>query len=399
MHRRGVVRAPRGFSRPSLRDALAFRAVAARIFEEVVGEFPAVDPAERERIAAGPRGARVHAELEGALGVFRAVEQAPPPARLAEPRELRLTVWNLERGRHVAQSAAVIAATGANVTLLSELDVGMARTGNHHTAREIAGALGHGFVYGVEFLELGLGGPEERERHAGESNALGLHGGAITSALPIARPAVVRLDEGGEWFDGARGEPRVGGRMAVLGTVRAGGVDVTLAAVHLESHTDPAHRAEQVSALLEAVEAYAPGAPAVVAGDLNTMSMPTAHVFDPEHLKPALAEDPERLLRPVRHEPLFERARSAGFDWEVANVLGEGTVRRVEGGGSRRVPVRIDWILTRKVGVAAPAVFEAVDPATGEALSDHEPLAVTIRPWARVPSAPKRAPARPGSSD
>ncbi|NNL67445.1 MAG: hypothetical protein HKP30_14445, partial [Myxococcales bacterium] len=70
-------------------------------------------------------------------------------------------------------------------------------------------------------------------------------------------------------------------------------------------------------------------------------------------------------------------------------VLGEGTSRRIEpGGGSRRIPVHIDWVFTRRVRVSRPEILEAIDPATGQALSDHEPLAVTVRPFARKPTAP-----------
>jgi endonuclease/exonuclease/phosphatase family metal-dependent hydrolase len=354
--------------------------VPARLHEDCVSELPVVSPAVRRELARAAPGPGASARLEAELGVFHAVESAPPPARQAQPRALRVVAWNLERGRFLGPASGLLARSGADVTLLSEVDAGMARSGQHHVARELAATLGHGYAYGVEFLELGLGNAEERARCAGQENALGLHGGAITSRLPLARPALLRLDAGGDWLDASRGEARVGGRIAVLATVRAGGADVVLASVHLESHGDPGHRAEQMQALLAGIEAYAPGAPAVIGGDLNTLSMPTADLGDPEKLRAALAEDPERLLRPDRHEPLFARAREAGFAWKACNVLGEGTCRRREGEASRRIPPRLDWILVRQLPAAEPAVIDAVDLATGEALSDHEALAVTVRP-------------------
>jgi endonuclease/exonuclease/phosphatase family metal-dependent hydrolase len=357
--------------------------VSARTYEWVVEALPEVTPERRAEIAASASDAADHAQLEAELGVFDRVEVVPPPARASAPRELVVAAWNLERGRHLVQSAAVLSSAGPDVVLLSEMDHGMARTGQRHTTRELAAALGHGYAYAVEFVELGLGGPEERERHAGESDARGLHGGAITSRLPLRRPAVVRLDAGGAWLDGARGEPRVGGRIAVLACVRAGGGELALASVHLESHGDPDERAAQLGALVEAVDAYAPGAPALIGGDLNTTSL-AASDLAPERLKRALEEDPERLLRPARHEPLFERATRAGFEWRICNDLDEGTHRRVEGGRSRRVPLRLDWFLARGVGCAEARVIDAVDPATGEALSDHELLTVRVRP----PAAP-----------
>ena len=50
--------------------------------------------------------------------------------------------------------------------------------------------------------------------------------------------------------------------MAVLATVALDGVAVTVVSTHLENHTDPAHRADQMAALLEAVDARGgPGGP------------------------------------------------------------------------------------------------------------------------------------------
>jgi endonuclease/exonuclease/phosphatase family metal-dependent hydrolase len=357
--------------------------VASRIHSDVVKALPEVPPGKRREIAEAGPAAADHARLESELGVFACVEHAPSPARRSQPRELRVVAWNLERGRFLGPAAGLLSRLAPDVVLLSEMDVGMARSGQHHTTRELATTLGHGYAYAVEFVELDLGGAEERERCAGQENRHGLHGGAITSAHPLARPAVVRLDAGGQWLDGSRDEARVGGRIAVLATVRAGGSDVVLASVHLESHSDPEHRAEQMGALLEAIDAYAPGAPALVGGDLNTMSMPTGHLGEPERLKEALEADPERLLRPVRYEPLFERARAAGFEWRICNVEGEGTHRRGPGGATRRTPVRLDWFLSRGLGCSGAEVVDAVDLATGDALSDHEALVVTVRPPAR----------------
>lgn len=378
------------------RGAVRSRPVAARIHHDVVKALPEVPPAKRREIAEARPAASEHERLEAELGVFGCVEHASSPERRSQPRELRVVSWNLERGRFLAPAAGLLSRLAPDVVLLSEMDVGMARSGQHHTTRELAATLGHGYAYAVEFVELGLGGPEERERFAGEENQHGLHGGAITSAHALARPAVVRLDAGGHWLDGSRGEARVGGRIAVLATVRAGTSDVVLASVHLESHSDPEHRAEQMGALLEAIEAYAPGAPALVGGDLNTVSMPTAHLGEPERLKEALEADPERLLRPARHEPLFERARAAGFEWRICNVEGEGTHRRGPGGATRRTPVRLDWFLSRGLGCSGAEVVDAVDVATGEALSDHEALVVTVRPPARP--LPRRRPTDSGRS-
>jgi hypothetical protein len=125
----------------------------------------------------------------------------------------------------------MLAATGAPVLLLSELDQGMARSGQRHATRELASRLGCGYAFGVEFLELGLGDVREREAHAGVENAVGYHGGAILSSSAFVETALVRVERSGRWFDGVLGERRVGGRIAVLCRLSLGGRELAVASV------------------------------------------------------------------------------------------------------------------------------------------------------------------------
>ena len=182
--------------------------------------------------------------------------------------------WNAERCKYLEESAALLARADADIGLLCEMDHGMARSGNLHTTREIAERLDSGHAFAVEFLELDLGDERERAWHAGEVNGHGLHGGAILSRHTLERPAVVRLDRDGAWFDGASNERRVGGRIAVLARLPVAGVPVTFGAVHFESHGDPDDRAEEMRRLLRAVEDCAAGSPVVLGGDFNTNSAP-----------------------------------------------------------------------------------------------------------------------------
>lgn len=209
-------------------------------------------------------------------------------------------------------------------------------------------------------------------------NDVGYHGGAILSAHLLERPALVRLDTDGAWFGPARGERRVGGRIAVLACVRIGGAEIVLASVHLESHSDPRHRGAQLAALLEAVDTYAPGAPALVGGDLNTLSLGIAQLADPAEVARALEDDPDRWSAPERHEPLFEAARAAGFEWQTCNVLGEST-HRIGGAVSTRGALKLDWFLSRNLHAENAQVVAAIDPE-GRPLSDHEAIAITIGP-------------------
>jgi len=353
--------------------------VAAAIGRQACERIPVVSADRRAEVAAGPATPEAHAAWLAELPFADAVEVQPPRAEAVLGRTARVLAWNAERCRHVEPSARLLAASGADLLLLSELDHGMARSGQLHAARELAWLLGFGYAFAVEFLELGLGGPGERAAlPAGAANEVGYHGNAILSRAPLLRPAVVRVERDGAWFDGARGERRVGGRIGVVAQVELAGTPVTAAAVHLESHGDPAQRAAQMAALFDALDAYGPRAPVVIGGDLNTFSLGLAEVADRDAVAAALRADPERWRRPERHEPLFALAEARGYAWRAANRLGEPTHRHATESGSARGQLKLDWLLVRGLEAADPAVLDAAHPATGAPLSDHEMVAATV---------------------
>jgi len=225
----------------------------------MAASLSAVTQEERDAIREGPRDAETHRRLLAALPFANALDvvaQAPSPA--AEHEAALVVAWNAERCKFLDESAAFLAAQGADVLLLSELDWGMARSGQHHCARELASRLGCGYAYGVEFLELeeperSEGGERERSEFAGPRNTVGYHGNAILARGALSRPRLVRLETRGDWFDGVRGEARVGGRCAVLAQWRVGGRATTFAAVHLDSHGSPENRAAEMRVLLSTV--------------------------------------------------------------------------------------------------------------------------------------------------
>jgi len=272
--------------------------------------------------------------------------------------------------------AAVLAAVGADVALLSEVDSGMARTANGDGPREVADALGAGYAFGVEFVELGLGDPAEAAQARG-ANQRGLHGNLILSRAPLTGTEVVRLDRGGDWFSTDRGQPRVGGRMAVIGEVALDGVGVTVASTHLEAFSAPGRRAEQLEALLAAVDRRRPGAPAVVGGDLNTFGADRAELADRRAWTEARRADPTRFSWPVDHESLFSVARDHGYHWVDANVAAP-TTRHHPDGRPDHPPLKLDWILTRGLEARRPTVVPALG-TDGTVLSDHDLVAASVR--------------------
>ena len=99
----------------------------------------------------------------------------------------------------------------------------MARSGNTHTTKRFADGLDMNSAFGVEFLELTKGLPEEQQ--APGENLYGFHGNAIATAFEIRESQVMRFDRPiDQWYTGdyARdhSERRLGGRMALISKVR-----------------------------------------------------------------------------------------------------------------------------------------------------------------------------------
>ena len=242
-----------------------------RLIFDTCKEIPGVPAVRRRALATGSTSRAAHARLAAEIGALRKIEFLEPPVPTAELGvSARVAFWNLERCKHIEASAALLATVAADVNLLTELDLGMARSGQRHTTRELAKQLDQGYAFGVEFVELGLGDKRERERHAGVENVAGLHGAAILSRSRLARPALCRLEADGEWFSETHGERRVGGRIALAAKIPVGGVEVGFFSVHFDSHGDPQQRGAQMRVLLAAVEAYMGNGPVIIGGDFNT---------------------------------------------------------------------------------------------------------------------------------
>lgn len=337
-----------------------------------------LDQAARRSILAQPATAAAHHQaLFRHVELFDRLEVRPPPrADRAPSGPATVTFWNVERGRHVSSLARRLAAQRGAAHMLCELDVGMARSGQRHTARDLAFALGCGYAFGVEFLELGLGNRREQTDHAGEVNHAGLHGAAILSPYRLIRPALVRLDADSAWFDGARGERRVGGRIAILATLLVDHQPVTLACVHLESHGDPHQRAGQTAILLDAIADYAPAQPVLIGGDFNSSTISRTWSRG-GGTRPALPR--ERVMNPVPFEPLFDLFRDRGYRWRAANDLGQPTQRWHPGEEKPGALGKIDWFFARGLDLLGAGTRPALDDA-GRTLSDHELLTVTMRP-------------------
>ncbi len=339
-------------------------------------QIPTVALERRREILALPPTDPVHRELYSRMPFRTSVEvvnvsSADERTDTGAGVSVRVMTWNAARCTDVDGSARLVAESRADIVLLTEMDWGMARSGQIHTARELAARLSMGYAFAVEFLELGLGDEREKALHAGSVNEVGYHGAAILCRRPLSRARRISLEESGGWFDGSRGQRRVGGRIALCAVAAPGKAQIVLCSVHLESESDPAERSREMQILFDELDAAYPGRPVIIGGDLNTYSMSKAELdaWSSYHHR--------RLSDPVDHEPLFALAEARGYEWRRSNLLGVPTHHELESRARRR-RMKLDWFLTRGVMPGSPEIIRAVWPRSRVRLSDHDALGASF---------------------
>ncbi len=319
----------------------------------------------------------------------------------------RLVAWNLERGIEYEGQLKEFQAhpylTSADVFLLTETDVGMARSGNRNIARGLARKLGLHYVFTPCYLNLTKGAGVEND--AGGRNEIGLHGNAILSRHPIRNARPVFLQNGRDKMRGR--EKRLGRQTAAAAEIAFPNSDLTVCSVHLDAQSRRRHRRNQMRDVLDGLGGEGP---AVVGGDWNTTTFNSSsalrailgfwrRVFlGPDHVIK------NHFLRPyARFErELFELLETRGFDWKRANALDERTTSydvddvkthknlrewvpawcfdfirwslRRHGG---KCPLKIDWFATRGVEAADPVVLHEFREGR-KPLSDHDAIGIDI---------------------
>jgi len=310
--------------------------------------------ADRDRFVLLEKTAANHAMALASVPSLQRVEA--PVSDLLQPLSFPLTVaaWNLERCYAVEKSADVVAREGADIALLSEVDNGMARTGQRHTSRDMAARLGMAYAYEVEFLELELGHGVELEFCADNFNRHGFHGNALLAKTALQAPVMIRLPDQLFWFNDDV-SVRVGSRCAVGAAVMTVDGPLYAVSVHLESRGDAAHRRDQMQALLDAVDQLAGDTPVIIGGDLNT----------------GLADGGD-----FEKETLFAHAYDRGYE-RHGGPMDQMTTRPSRVSRNPRGVFKLDWFLTRGLEVEESRIVPALAP-DGEVLSDHEMVVAKV---------------------
>ncbi len=315
----------------------------------------------------------------------------------------RVVAWNIERGTQLAGQLGALRndpyLKHADVILLVEADIGMARSGNVHVPRTLARELGFSYAFAPCYLSLVKGSGVEYDLPG--QNDLGLHGNAVLSRYPLRRVRAIRLDNGIDKMKGR--EKRLGSQAAVLAEIDLPNGALTAVSVHLDAHSTQRHRRAQMLRILDAL----PSGPVVLGGDWNTST------YDSSRALHAIVGFWRRVLMGVdytirnhylRPENWFERSlfrllEERGFDYRRCNRLGDHTtyydIGDARASGSLgewvpdwcfpfirwslrnhngRCPFKLDWCATRGLQAADPVVLHEY-----RHLSDHDPIGVELR--------------------
>jgi len=343
----------------------------------------------------------------GDFSVGPGSESAPAKSRY------RFVAWNLERGIEYDGQLEAFRndpyLKQGDVFLLTETDVGMARSRNRAVAQLLARELGLHYAFVPCYLNLSKGSGVEYDAEG--ENHLGLHGNAILSRYPIRRVRPIHLKNG---IDKMRGrEKRLGRQTAVAAEIEFPNFAVTAISVHLDANSSQRHRCRQMRDVLDGLDSDRRWAtlPAIVGGDWNTTTYNSSGAF------PAIMGfwrrvfmGPDYVIRnhylhPDRYfeRELFRLLEARGFEYRRSNRIGEYTtsydaydpktrqnlgewvpefcfafmrwaLRHHDG----KCPLKIDWFATRGLRTANPTVIHDLREGRAVRLSDHDAIGVEV---------------------
>ena len=354
--------------------------------------------------------AEIGGEVNRVLDGVERGDWAPTPAagRTAGGRALRAAAWNIQRGARLDDLRRAVLRPpfcDADLLLLTEVDLGLGRSGNRNVARELAEALGMSYAFAVSYLALT---DDFGDDAGGRENTLALSGTALLSRFPIGRVENIDLPAIRDKFHAS--EKRLGKKRALLAEIALPDGPLAVAACHLDSNGSPAQRARQLGGVLDSVDRSG-AARALVGGDFNTSSYDLSSTL-------ALARDllhkllitgfratVDQYMTPEKQyeRPVFEVLRARQFAVDGFNDRANGTyfydltdpyildrsqklvgrlltrlLVRLLRPWNGRVPARLDWFAGRNVTPVAAAVERPRAAADGRPLSDHSAVIVDV---------------------
>ena len=376
----------------------------------------------REQLLRSPQWQRLAPGLQRVTyALLHQPAPAPPPP--ASSGFVRVATWNIERGIELDGIKAYLAAhpelSQADILMLNEVDLGMARSGNRDVAAEIAQTLGFNLVFGNSYLCLGAGDTRDG-LHAREPNRESMHGNAVLSRHPITRAENISITLSADKYHSS--DRRLGHKKALWAQVQTPLGPLPVLSAHLDVYGSFARRRAQLLDILEKVKQRGLRERVLLGGDLNSCT------YDVQNL-PHLAWN--LLLKLCRggfphgiyhymhpyelyERPVYDALVEHGFEVEPFNAMDQETSRyevgdfesesKVSDSVPRFVvdllrwklqpwggvaPLKLDWFAGRGLrpcwpdrgeapeGSLSPRVFHRPE-WEGKRLSDHDPLMVDV---------------------
>ncbi len=218
---------------------------------------------------------RIKPEIDTIMNAVVVESLSEPPAvaggltQPGVPQPIRALAWNLERGiRYDGILDALKTNEGLknkDVLLLTELDHGMARSGNRFVARELAVELGLNYAFAPVYIPLQKGSGVESDMEG--ENTVSIHGLAMFSPHPMKNVHAVPLPNGKDKMWGK--EKRLGWLRALIADIDHPAAEFRAVTVHLDAHCSRAHRHKQIKIILDHLDTLPP-LPTIIGGDWNT---------------------------------------------------------------------------------------------------------------------------------
>jgi endonuclease/exonuclease/phosphatase family metal-dependent hydrolase len=341
-----------------------------------------------------------------------AVESAPPTAA-GGTDSIRVLAWNLERG---IRFDGIIEALKdhpdlkeKDLLLLTELDHGMARSGNRFVAQEIARELKLNYAFAPVYIPLQKGSGVESDMEG--ENTTSIHGLAMFSRYPMKNVHAVPLPNGKDKMWGK--EKRIGYLRAIVADIEHPSGDLRAVTVHLDAHCSRKHRKMQMGIILDHLDTLPP-LPTVIGGDWNTTGFNSQSgtrailgywrrvMMGPKNVALNHLPHPERYFE----KPLFDSLEKRGFHFRGLNNIGTGTLHYDVGSIEKNtnladwvpawcfpfifwaagrvggiVSTRLDWFTAKGLELAPgtqPKTVGNLKDAEGFPLSDHDAITVEL---------------------
>lgn len=362
-------------------------------------------------LEAAPVYREIRSEVERILNAVVYEEFAPRDTAPRRSGVVTALAWNLERGIRFDGILEALKTDerlrDRDLLLLTELDDGMARSGNRFVARELAAGLGLNYAFAPVYIALQKGSGVEAEVPGENTNSL--HGLAMFSRFPLKNIHAIPLPNGKDKMWGK--EKRIGSLRALFADVEHPAGVFRAVTVHLDAHCSRAHRRMQMRLILDHLDTLPP-LPTLIGGDWNTTTFNSQsatraimgywrRVFmGPKNVATRHLPHPERYFE----RGLFGDLVRRGYEYEPYNETGVGTlhyhIESIEkntnlrdwvpewcfpfifwaaGRVGGRVSGRLDWFAGRGVRLAAgtaPNTVGELHDREGRPLSDHDPITV-----------------------